>query len=117
MELESIILHAEENSKLNFYYHYDKQTRLIENLDFATEFFDLIKTLDESYYNGIKTIILQLSEEQHMDEPRILITIDDEVTFLTLPSLENEKPEFYESLIDFQERLLNYLIETEETNA
>jgi hypothetical protein len=117
MELESIILHAEENGKLNFYYHYNKQTKLIENLDFSTGFFDLIKSLDESYYTGIQSVILQLSEEQHMDEPRILIVIDGEITFLTLSSLENEKPEFYESLIDFQERLLNYLIETEETNA
>jgi hypothetical protein len=110
MELESILLHVEENDKLNFYYHYNKQTRLIENLDFATEFFDIIITLDESYYNGIKTIILQLSEEQHMDEPRILITIDDEITFLTLSNLQSEKPEFHESLIEFQEKLLNYLI-------
>jgi hypothetical protein len=117
MELESILLHVEENGKLNLYYHYDKQTRLIENLDLATELLDLIKTLDESYYNSIKTVIIQLAEEQHMDEPRILIPIDDVTTFFTLANLEIEKPEFYESLVEFQESLLNYLIETTETNA
>jgi hypothetical protein len=52
-----------------------------------------------------------------MDEPRILIPIDDVTTFFTLANLEIEKPEFYESLVEFQESLLNYLIETTETNA
>jgi hypothetical protein len=116
MEIESIFLHVEEEGKLNLFCYSDKETKLIENIDFATEYLSLIETLDESYHNSIKSAILQLTEEQHMDEPRLLIIKEGETDFLKLSILEIENPEFNINLEEFKERLSSYFLEIKNIN-
>jgi hypothetical protein len=115
LELQNIVLNRLESGDVNLHSYFNGKSNPIEDAELANELYELVKTLDKEYEN-VKTVILQLSEDQHMDEPRILISIDEEITFLKLSVLESDNQKFYKNLTDFQEKLVNY-IESAETNS
>jgi hypothetical protein len=108
LELQNIVLNRLESGDVNLHSYFNGKSNPIEDTELANELYELVKTLDEEYEN-VKTVILQLSEDQHMDEPRILILIDEEITFLKLSVLESDNQKFYKSLVDFQEKIIDLI--------
>lgn len=49
--------------------------------------------------------IVQYSESQHMDRPRMLISKDGSPSIFYLSDLEYEMPDFYSFLSDFKQRI------------
>lgn len=60
-------------------------------------------------YVPFDTFVVQYTEDQHMDKPRIVIRNDDSIKILYLEDVEVTYPDFYLFLTEFKQQIINYL--------
>jgi hypothetical protein len=84
---------------------------------------DTVEVKDEELKEELKSLIFssvrlktvnkavfQLSRDQHLSEPRILITGKYSTKVVEFSKMKAKNPALYKSLLDFKEKLLNYLL-------
>lgn len=67
-----------------------------------------IETMLPDYF-PFDTFMVQYTEDQHMDKPRIVIKENDIIRILYLEDVEITYPDFYLFLVNFKQEIINYL--------
>lgn len=67
-----------------------------------------IETMLPDYF-PFDTFMVQYTEDQHMDKPRIVIKENDTIRILYFEDVEIEYPDFYLFLTEFKQQIINYL--------
>ena len=87
----------------------ENSSRNIDDLSMAEELRDsILNYLPE--YSTFDRCVVQYTQEQHMDKPRMLIFVDGESNRVYLDDLEIDNLDFYEFLSDFKQRVIDILI-------
>lgn len=108
MEIQNICLNVVgATSSLSTYT--ENSSRNIDNMVMVEEIRDsILNYLPE--YSTFDRCIIQYTQEQHMDKPRMLIFIDGESNILYLNNLERDNLDFYDFLSDFKQRVIDILV-------
>jgi len=108
MALEGGYLNIDEDGKLFLSCFVYNDTVEVKNEELKEELKILL--FSSVRLKTIKKAIFQLSEEQHLSEPRILITTKNSTRVVEFSKIKIKNPALYKSLLDFKEKLLNYLL-------
>lgn len=80
----------------------------IEDEVLINEYKIAIETMLPDYF-PFDTFMVQYTEDQHMDKPRIVIKENDIIRILYLEDVEITYPDFYLFLVNFKQEIINYL--------
>jgi hypothetical protein len=108
MEIQNICLNV-VGATCSLSTYTENSSRNIDDLVMAEEMRDgILNYLPE--YSTFDRCVVQYTQEQHMDRPRILIFVDGESNRLYLDDLERDNVDFYEFLSDFKQRVIDILV-------
>jgi hypothetical protein len=80
----------------------------IEDEVLINEYKIAIETMLPDYF-PFDTFMVQYTEDQHMDKPRIVVKENDIIRILYLEDVEITYPDFYLFLVNFKQEIINYL--------
>ena len=108
MEIQNICLNV-VGATCSLSTYIENSSRNIDDLSMAEEMRDsILNYLPE--YSTFDRCVVQYTQEQHMDRPRMLIFVDGESNRLYLDDLERDNIDFYEFLSDFKQRVIDILV-------
>lgn len=105
MNLQNIAIDFDEN----------KVTSLFEDKHYTVDVFENVQIVEQSFKDSygvdFTKVIVQLSEDQHMCEPRILCQTENSTEFITIQDVVTNHPELFSDL-----RNIRVLIEEQVSN-
>ena len=105
MEIQNICLNvAGATCSLSAYI--ENSSREIDDLSMAEEMRDGILNYFPEY-SAFDRCVVQYTQEQHMDRPRMLVFVDGESNRLYFDDLERDNFDFYDFLSDFKQRVVD----------
>ena len=107
MEIQSIYLNVSD-SPCSLSAQVENISRNIDDPSMSVEMRDAISSHLPEYYPFDRSVI-QYTQEQHMDRPRMLIFIDGESKRVYLDDIERDNSDFYDFLSDFKQRVIDIL--------
>jgi hypothetical protein len=107
MEIQSIYLNV-MGATCSLGAQVENSSRNIDDLSMVEDLRDsILNYLPE--YSSFDRCVVQYTQEQHMDRPRLLIFVDGESNRVYLNDIERDNIEFYEFLSDFKQRVIDNL--------
>lgn len=100
MDIKNIVLFVREESK-ELYSLVDKESVLIDDVDITQSFFELIESIDDKY-SGFSKAVYQITYDQHLDEPRLLIDYLDGMDIINVSTLSST---LYDDLQSIKENI------------
>lgn len=104
MEIQNICLNV-VGATCSLSAYIENSSRNIDDLSMTEEMRDNILNYFPEY-SDFDRCIVQYTQEQHMDRPRMLIFVDGESNRLYLDDLESNNLDFYNFLSDFKQRVI-----------
>jgi hypothetical protein len=105
MEIQSIYLNV-VGATCSLGAQVENSSRGIDDVSMAEELRDsILNYLPE--YSSFDRCVVQYTQEQHMDRPRMLVFVDGESNRVYLDDLERDNLDFYEFLSDFKQRVFD----------
>jgi hypothetical protein len=103
MEIKNIVLLVGDSKEL--FALVDENSFRIEDNLITEKIFDLIESIE----SGFTRMVYQMSYDQHMDEPRILIFKDHDQSILPISVMEFENPMVFDNLMNLKDDVFDYL--------
>ncbi len=108
MNLQNIVIDFNEN----------KTTSLFEDKHYEVDVLDSIQLIEQSFkdaYNAdFSKVVVQLSEDQHMCEPRILCQSDSGTQFITILDIATNHAELFQEFrnirLQIEEKITEQLV-------